>query len=135
MGTILLRGVVMKSNRWIIFCALAAFTAFAFTAWHGMGAEQDNKPAATDTEPNPYEGKFLIIRMDRALDERGAYLQRVHIQKIGGEPFLVGEGISLGPNWKRYEGRIIWVSIHHIEQMYQFDSVDDINKMYEKSDD
>jgi hypothetical protein len=126
----------MKSSRWIIVCALAVFTVFMFTAWHGNGAEQDdNKSTATGSEPNPYEGKMLVIRMDRTLDERGAYLQKVHIQKIGGETFLVGEGFSLGPKWKNYEGRIIWVSIHHIEQMYQFNNVDDINKMYEKSDD
>lgn len=128
----------MKSQWWIGIAAPVIVACFMFTAWQGRGAEQGQGTAvdasATGTGADRFEGKHLIIRMDRALDERDAYLQKVRVQTIGGESFLVGQGISLGPKWKSYEGRTVWVSVRHIEQMYQFDSLDEINKMYEKTD-
>jgi hypothetical protein len=127
----------MKSRRWIVL-ALVVVAFWTVACWQGRGAEDATQPSTAATKPgadaNQFEGKLLIVRTDRALDEKGAYLQKVHVQTIGSETFLVGQGIALNPKWKGYEGQTIWVSVHHIEQMYEFDSLDDINKMYEKSD-
>jgi hypothetical protein len=51
-------------------------------------------------------------------------LQKLRVQTVGGKTFLVGKGIALSPKWKGYEGQTIWVSLHHIEQMFEFDSTD-----------
>ena len=121
----------MGAARKSIFIALACLAIVATVVWSGHAAGQAE---ATDakSDPNRFAGKFLIIRTDRNLDERGAYLKDVRVETIGGESFLVGQGIAITPEWKNYEGRKIWVSVHHIETMYEFTSVDDIKKMYEK---
>lgn len=127
----------MYSHRSTTLCVSAVLLSIGLIAWQTRAADPESASGHdfTVSDSNRFEGKFLIIRMDRSLDEKSAYLQQVHLEKIGGEPFLVGKGISLSPERKSYEGRTIWVSIHHIEQMYEFNNLEEINKMYEKKDD
>jgi hypothetical protein len=96
--------------------------------WTTRAAEGEGAHIGT----SPLAGKYLVIRMDRTLERSAAYLANADIQRIGDETFLVGKGFALRPEWKGYENQVIWISAKHIEQMYTFDSVDDVNKMYEK---
>ena len=122
----------MRTTRTVIGIVVIALVAAASLVWSGHAAEQ-NEAARTDAT-NRFAGKYMIVRTDRTLDERGAYLTDVRVETIGGESFLVGKGIALQADWKRYEGRTIWVAVRHIEQMYEFKSLEELKSLYERDD-
>ncbi len=122
----------MSIHRFLAAASIAAM-AVAMAALSSPAAA-DEAAGARGDEPNPFEGKYLMIRLDRALDEHAAYLKDARITKIGDDVFLAGTGFTLGAKSKWYAGRNVWLSLHHVEQMFVFDSMDEIEKMYEKDD-
>jgi hypothetical protein len=103
----------MRQHRFLALASIAILAIVATTSGSRSAAKDDDKPQAATA--NPFEGKYLVIRLDRALDEHAAYLKEVRIRKIGDDAFLVGTGFGLGSKSNWYVGRNIWLSLHHVE--------------------
>ncbi len=66
--------------------------------------------------------------MDRALDEHPAWVHEVHLDNIGGDSFLVGRQFWVSKEGKSEDGDIMWISIHHIQHIFVYDSFDALKK-------
>ncbi|HZZ27704.1 MAG TPA: hypothetical protein VFE46_06815 [Pirellulales bacterium] len=66
----------MNARRLVAVITLTLFSSLAIAVWQGRGAKQsdrsDSKPWRQETDANRFEGKALIIQIDRAIDERDA---------------------------------------------------------------
>jgi hypothetical protein len=124
----------MKTNHSLlaVFLVLAVALGLGFVLPSRFGsaapAPKPQVPAEAD-----FKGKVLSISTDYQ-DKSGAILEEVRIRKIGERSFLVGKGVDDGrPETAIYKGRTMWISVEHVVQIAEFDSVDDVKKLVRQS--
>jgi hypothetical protein len=120
----------MKTNRSLLSVSFALVVAVVL--WFGLPSRPSSAaPAPKPTVPGEadFKGKVLNVSTDYP-DKTGAVLEQVRIRKIGERSFLVGKGVDDGrPESASYKGLTLWISVDHIVQIAEFESVDEAKKM------
>ena len=122
----------MSGARWLVAVLFVAVGVGLIATWTGRAAGQGS-PAGQGSAAE-LEGRYLAIETDRALDDHSTWLKNAHVQTIGGEPYLSGKSFTVTKDGKEDVGITVFVSMHHIEQIYVYESLDEVKKSYEDTE-
>jgi hypothetical protein len=122
----------MNALRWITVTTVIGFACMAVVVWSSRGGE--GAPVAT-SDIDRFEGKWLAVELDRALDQHTTWIHDSHVQTLGNESFLIGKSFSLTSEGKNEDGETMLVPIHHIEQIYVYDNLEQVKKIFQKEKD
>jgi hypothetical protein len=117
-------------KRFIAIVLVLGVAIIALAVWSSRAGEPATNVA--EVEGKNLEGKFLGVDLDRALDRHASWLHNAHVQMVGGEPFLIGTAFSMTDEGKAEDHLAMYVALRHIEQIYIFETLDELKKIYEK---
>jgi hypothetical protein len=117
-------------KRCICWIAVCGSLMVALAVWSSRAGEP--APIAAPAEGKELDGKWLAVDLDRALDRHATWLHNANVRSIGGEPFVVGTAFSMNDEGKAEDHITMCIALRHIEQIYVFENLEDLKKIYGK---
>lgn len=117
--------IVMCGAAIVAFCLGTAWFAYAQVKQELVKVQLPETPRQQD-----FEGKFLSVTT-KSGPEYSTSLEKVRVQRLGDQHFLVGVGADDGhpDNWQK--GFVIWISLNDVSEITVFGSIDDLKKSME----
>jgi hypothetical protein len=120
--------------RRVVAVAILALTLVG-AVWVSVHAD-DPKPKAEPAVEHDFGKKVVFVRTSNPkTDNFGftySYLQKAQVRRLGDRSFLVGEVAGEPGKENPYEGIRIWVPLSVVLEMSEFESLEMVQKMYEK---
>jgi hypothetical protein len=117
----------MKPRRFAMALILALPLVFGYCLLPLM---RTSTAAPVAPEDAPFKGKVLVVTME---SKATLPLEHARIRKLGDRAFLVGKGCDERhpANWTK--GQIVWIPMNRVEMIVEFESVEEMKKAVQAS--